>query len=192
MNSFLSSTCLAAATIGLAAGCASKQTVQVPAANPVTTVVGAGAPAPKSVETSPAPRSTAAPAVGPSASPATVAATASSTPRPAVSTTVSTPPSTTLSNPLSTPLSSGNYQPEAGLYRCEEKQTVAVKRVMDDGKRVVINWKAKDYNLVLIPTDSGAIRYEDKAAGFAWIYVVGKAFLLDSKRGSRIANDCKI
>ena len=63
---------------------------------------------------------------------------------------------------------------------------------MDDGKRVVINWKAKDYNLVLIPTDSGAIRYEDKAAGFAWIYVVGKAFLLDSKRGSRIANDCKI
>lgn len=179
MNLFFSRTFLAAATVSLAAGCASNQAVQVPQANPVTTVVGSGTPAPKAVETPPAPRSTAAPAASTAASPVPLAAD-TSVPRPTVGPTATTA------------VTAGNYQPETGLYRCEEKQTVAVKRVMDDGKKVVINWKAKDYNLVLIPTDSGAIRYEDKAAGFAWIYVVGKAFLLDSKRGSRIANDCKI
>ncbi len=84
------------------------------------------------------------------------------------------------------------FQPETGLYRCEEKQTVAVKRVLEDGKKIVVNYKTKDYDLTLTPSDTGAIRYDNKAAGYSWIYVVGKAFLLDSKRGNRIANDCKL
>lgn len=163
MNPFFFRVCLTAAISGLAAGCASNHVAQVPTTNPVTTVVGATTPAPKIVET----QQPVAPIPKPS----------------------NEGPLSATSN---APVASRNYQPETGLYRCEEKQTVAVKRVMDDGKKIVINWKAKDYNLVLIPTDSGAVRFEDKAAGFAWIYVVGKAFLLDSKRGSRIANECKI
>ena len=164
MHSFVFRTCLATATIGFVAGCASNQVVQVPPTNPVVTVVTASTPQ---------------------------AITIVETQQP-VATVIKPAPEGPLSAASSAPAAGRNYQPETGLYRCEEKQTVAVKRVIDDGKKIVINWKAKDYDLALIPTVSGAVRYEDKVAGFAWIYVVGKAFLLDSKRGNRIANECKI
>ena len=171
MKLSLPSVLIIAPLILLAAGCASKPAVQAPPANPVTTVVGVGAPTPiKTIAT---------PALA-GAAPAAPIAVAPPAAVPVVST------------PKTAPVASGNYQPEAGLYRCEEKQTVALKRVLDDGKKIVINWKAKDYELALLPTNTGAVRYESKAAGFAWIYVVGKAFLLDSKKGNRIANDCKI
>ncbi len=80
----------------------------------------------------------------------------------------------------------------AGLHRCELGKRVLVKRVATDGSGVQVNWNGKDVNLHSVPTQSGAKRFEDSKAGLAWVVISAKAFILDTKRGQMLANECKL
>ncbi len=80
----------------------------------------------------------------------------------------------------------------AGLHRCELGKRVLVKRVASDGSEVQVNWNGKDVNLRSVPTQSGAKRFEDSKAGLAWVVISAKAFILDTKRGQMLANECKL
>jgi hypothetical protein len=104
-----------------------------------------------------------------------------------------------------TPASSGSNSPtpattgssatmslDTGLYRCELGVRVMVKKIAPDKSSIVLNWKNKDYTLKSVGTQSGALRYEDKAQGLVWMAIVGKSQLLDSKLGQRLANDCNL
>ncbi len=80
----------------------------------------------------------------------------------------------------------------SGLHRCELGKRVLVKRVASDGSGVQVNWNGKDVNLHSVPTQSGAKRFEDSKAGLAWVVISAKAFILDTKRGQMLANECKL
>ncbi len=160
--------CALPLTLALIAGCASKQPAPpAPAAKP-TTVVSQAPAQPTPVSAAPA-----APAVAPA--PSVVA-----TPAPAPA-------------PAAAPATPITLKAEAGLLRCEDGVTVSVKRIMDDGAKIVVAMKGtKDTEMTRVTTESGALRYESKATNQALIYVVGRTFMLDTKRGSRVANDCKL
>jgi hypothetical protein len=132
---------------------------------------------------------------GPAASPAPTP-----TPTPAPPPPRASAPAPVASTPAPAPVAKApDPEPElkaivvnAGLHRCELGKRVLVKRVAADGKSVQINWNNKDYNLVSVPTQSGAKRFEDTKAGFAWVVISAKAFILDTKRGQMLANECKL
>lgn len=160
---FLKTICASLILLALA-GCSSKQMAPpAPEAKPTTVVSQAPAAAPAAPAPAPAAAPTPAPAPAPTQAPAPAAAA------PIV------------------------LKAEAGLMRCEDGVTVGVKRIIDDGAKVVVSLKnGKDTEMTRVTTESGALRYESKATSTALIYVVGRVFMLDTKRGSRIANDCKL
>jgi hypothetical protein len=80
----------------------------------------------------------------------------------------------------------------AGTYRCELNRQVQVRDVAPDLGFAVLNWDRKDYTLRAVGTRSGALRYEDSASGLVWLVIVGKAMLLDTKRGQQLANECRV
>jgi membrane-bound inhibitor of C-type lysozyme len=153
-----------------ACGSAPKATPET-SAKPVSVVVGANAPTttPAAVPTRPTPTV---------AAPAVAAPVAAKAPEP---------------NPVAVAAAPvREFKLETGMYRCEEQQTVAVKRINDGGKSIVVGYKGKDYELAQVITQTGALRYENAKVGYAWIQVVGSALLLDTKRGNRIANKCTL
>jgi membrane-bound inhibitor of C-type lysozyme len=81
---------------------------------------------------------------------------------------------------------------DTGLYRCELGVRVTVKKIAPDKSSMVVNWKNKDYTLAAVSSQSGALRFEDKANGLVWMAIVGKSQLLNSKLGQRLANDCNL
>jgi hypothetical protein len=78
-----------------------------------------------------------------------------------------------------------------GVYRCELNQSVHVRTVSQDLKSAVIHWAKKDYTLQSVGTRSGALRFEDAASGLVWIMIPGKSMLLDSRKGQRLADECR-
>jgi membrane-bound inhibitor of C-type lysozyme len=81
---------------------------------------------------------------------------------------------------------------DTGLYRCELGVRVTVKKIAPDKSSMILNWKNKDYTLASVSSQSGALRFEDKANGLVWMAIVGKSQLLNSKLGQRLANDCNL
>jgi membrane-bound inhibitor of C-type lysozyme len=81
---------------------------------------------------------------------------------------------------------------DTGLYRCELGVRVTVKKIAPDKSSMLLNWKNKDYTLGAVSSQSGALRFEDKASGLVWMAIVGKSQLLNSKLGQRLANDCNL
>ena len=81
---------------------------------------------------------------------------------------------------------------EPGLYHCELNRRVIIRRIGADGRTMVLNWSNKDYAMVPVHSRAGAIRYEDVKAGLAWIVIVGKSMLLDTRKGQQLANECRL
>ncbi len=81
---------------------------------------------------------------------------------------------------------------EPGLYRCELNRQVMVRQVAADGQSVVIQWLKRDYTLTAVLSRAGALRYDDIVSGLAWITIPGKSMLLDTKKGSQLANECRL
>ncbi len=81
---------------------------------------------------------------------------------------------------------------DTGLYRCELGVRVTVKKIAPDKSSMILSWKNKDYTLAAVSSQSGALRFEDKANGLVWMAIVGKSQLLNSKVGQRLANDCNL
>lgn len=85
----------------------------------------------------------------------------------------------------------GSLVLEPGLYRCESGLRVVVRRIGEGGRAIVIHWADRDYTLAAVPARSGALRFEDVRAGLAWLVIVGKSMLLDSRHGHPLANECR-
>jgi hypothetical protein len=81
---------------------------------------------------------------------------------------------------------------KAGLHRCELGKRVLIKKVTTDGNDTQLNWSGKDYNMKTVHSPAGAKRYEDAKAGLAWVVIPTKSFLLDTKKGQVLANECKL
>lgn len=81
---------------------------------------------------------------------------------------------------------------EPGLYRCDLNRQVVVRRVATDGQSVVLQWNKRDYTLTAVLSRAGALRYDDIVSGLAWITIPGKSMLLDTKKGSQLAQDCRL
>jgi hypothetical protein len=78
-----------------------------------------------------------------------------------------------------------------GLYRCDLDRQVRVRHVSRDQRSAVLTWNKRDYPLQAVPTTSGAMRFEDQISGLAWISIVEKSLLLDTRTGKQLANDCR-
>ncbi len=171
---------LAAAAVLSAAvlsGCASRTPAPAPAPTPVAVAPVALPAAPRPPATQPAPPP-ANPPVSQAASPAPAVAPQTPVAQAAPG---NTPAPAVASKPLAA---------EPGLYRCEDKQSATLKRVIDGGRSIVLNFRGTDYTLQRVPSETGALRFEDKASGYTWIMVVDFSFLLNAKSGQRVANKC--
>lgn len=80
---------------------------------------------------------------------------------------------------------------EPGVYRCELERSVGVKSLTRDGQTMELRWNRKEYAMHAVEARSGALRYENREAGLAWITIVGKSLLLDTRQGQQLANECK-
>jgi hypothetical protein len=78
-----------------------------------------------------------------------------------------------------------------GTYRCELGRSVQVSTVAADLRSTVLRWGEGDYTMRSVDARSGALRYEDPAAGLAWIVLKDRAMLLDTRAGQRLANACR-
>ncbi|HVL57660.1 MAG TPA: MliC family protein [Burkholderiaceae bacterium] len=81
---------------------------------------------------------------------------------------------------------------EAGHYKCELKNSVIVRQIDADRGALVLSWRGKDHTMRAVESKSGALRYESAETGLAWITIVGKSFLLDTKKGQRVAAECRL
>jgi hypothetical protein len=83
------------------------------------------------------------------------------------------------------------YPAYTGRIVCENKAFVVVA---EDKKRLHhydLTFGKLHYKTVRVPTDSGAIRLEDKAHGIVWLQMANKSMLLDEKHGKRLATNCQ-
>jgi len=78
-----------------------------------------------------------------------------------------------------------------GVYRCELNRQVHVRHISYDRRSAVLTWNKRDYQLEAVSTQSGAMRFEDRLSGLAWISIVDKSLLLDTRTGKQLANDCR-
>lgn len=81
---------------------------------------------------------------------------------------------------------------KAGTYRCELGKRLEVRTVSSDQQTAVLKWDQRDYTLRAVGARSGAVRYEDASSGLVWLMISTKSMLLDSKRGQRLADECRI
>ena len=58
--------------------------------------------------------------------------------------------------------------------------------------RIQLGWNGSQYQLERDLSYSGLPRFEDGASGLAWITIVGQSFLLDTKKGVRVAGACNL
>lgn len=175
--------CLSITVLGISA-CAGTSKQEAPA-KPVTTIVG-GQATPASAATVRSATPTPAPIVAPAPPPVV-----SSPPPVAIAPVAPAPAPAVTTAAQSAPVGKGLVA-EPGLYRCELTQTVALKRLIDGGKKIVIGFRGKDYEMTQVQSDTGALRFENPTAGYTWIMLANSAILLNSKLGQRVANQCKL
>jgi hypothetical protein len=79
----------------------------------------------------------------------------------------------------------------AGNFQCELGNRVEVR--LDDGQRSIrLGWKGRTYAMQPVGTSTGALRFEDRSSGLVWIQIPSKSFLLNSRIGQQLANECKV
>lgn len=83
------------------------------------------------------------------------------------------------------------YPVYEGRMACDDKVFVAVTedRKIPNNFDILIG-KAR-YKTKRIPTNSGAIRLEDKLHGIVWLQMANKSMLFNEKVGKRLANNCR-
>ena len=76
-------------------------------------------------------------------------------------------------------------------YNCELGNKLTVYKKSDDPSYVNLQWRNKMHRMLRTATTTGAERYEDKSTGLVWVNIPAKSMLLDSKKGSQLANECR-
>ncbi|MEK9776404.1 MAG: hypothetical protein VW339_09745, partial [Quisquiliibacterium sp.] len=99
---------------------------------------------------------------------------------------LATPPKHLLSD------STGQISPiRPGLYECDLKRRVEIRWVSPDRKSIIMLWHGRKHLMTRIDSATGALRYENPEVGLTFLVIVGKALLLDDRRGRQLANDCR-
>ena len=78
-----------------------------------------------------------------------------------------------------------------GRISCDDKVTVVVMQDKKMPNHFVLLMGKAHYKTQRVPTDSGAIRLEDKAHSIVWLQMSNKSMLLNEKAGKRLANNCR-
>lgn len=76
-------------------------------------------------------------------------------------------------------------------YSCELGNKFTVYKKSDDPSYIHLQWRNKMHRMLRTATTTGADRYEDKQTGLVWINIPAKSMLLDIKKGSQLANECR-
>ncbi len=76
-------------------------------------------------------------------------------------------------------------------YNCELGNKFTVYKKSDDPSYINLQWRNKMHRMLRTATTTGADRYEDKQTGLVWINIPAKSMLLDIKKGSQLANECR-
>ena len=76
-----------------------------------------------------------------------------------------------------------------GPLACEFNQTVEVAPADKPGY-FKVGYKGKIYVLAPEPTETGAVRLENKKAGIMWLQIANKSMLMNSKAGRRLVDEC--
>lgn len=74
---------------------------------------------------------------------------------------------------------------------CELGQRMSIAGDQGIDNAIHLIWRGQDYTLQRIGTSSGAHRFEHSDSGLIWIGIPTKGMLLDTKRGTPLANECK-
>ncbi len=53
-----------------------------------------------------------------------------------------------------------------------------------------VHSKGLRYRMHPVPTNTGAIRLEDRQAGAVWLQLANKSMLMDQRKGQRLADEC--
>ncbi len=78
-----------------------------------------------------------------------------------------------------------------GRMNCDDKVFVAVIEDKKNRNNFDVFIGKAHYKTKRIPTDSGAIRLEDKSHGIVWLQMANKSMLFNEKAGKRLANNCR-
>jgi hypothetical protein len=66
-----------------------------------------------------------------------------------------------------------------------------IRTVAADGKSLVLAWGGRDHAFSAVEARTGALRFENVAEGMVWLVIIGKAMLLDTRKGQQLANECR-
>jgi hypothetical protein len=78
-----------------------------------------------------------------------------------------------------------------GSMACDDNMTVVVTQDHKTPHHFVLSIAKLQFKTVRVPTDSGAIRLEDKAHGIVWLQMSNKSMLFNEKASKRLANNCR-
>jgi hypothetical protein len=97
--------------------------------------------------------------------------------------------------PLMFPTSAPHYPFQFAAYTgrmlCEDRVTVTISENTKQLHHYEIAIGKLKYKAVRVPTDSGAIRLENKSHHVVWLQMANKSMLLNEKAGKRLANNCR-
>ncbi len=78
-----------------------------------------------------------------------------------------------------------------GHMVCDDKVSVVVTYDKKMPNHFVLAMGKAHYKAQRVPTESGAIRLEDKASGIVWLQMSNKSMLFNEKVGKRLATNCR-
>jgi hypothetical protein len=79
---------------------------------------------------------------------------------------------------------------KGGKFHCEFNETLTIVPNKEHHGYLTLTHKKAVANMLPVPTDTGALRLESKAAGLVWLQLPTKSMLMNSKIGQRLADDC--
>jgi hypothetical protein len=77
-----------------------------------------------------------------------------------------------------------------GDFHCEFNETLTIVPNKEHHGYLTLLHKKTVANMLPVPTNTGALRLEGKAAGLVWLQLPSKSMLMNSKIGQRLADEC--
>jgi hypothetical protein len=77
-----------------------------------------------------------------------------------------------------------------GRFPCAEGRSVSISADAKVNGAFDVNFGGSKYDVVPMPTKSGALRLEDTKTGFVLMQLANKSMLFNEKQGRRLADDC--
>jgi hypothetical protein len=83
------------------------------------------------------------------------------------------------------------YPVALGAIHCADKVSVTIGESKKHPGRYDILIGKAHYEAMRIPTESGAVKLEDKQHGIVWLQMSNKSMLFNEKLAKRLATDCR-